>query len=58
MAHSYRRPLIPHLIDYKNLYEKKIKEPMPDKIIPLTIDSLNPTFYTNDGKQNLTSKKS
>ena len=48
---------ISHLIDYKNLYEKKINEIMSDDIIPLTIDSLNPTFYTNDGKQNSTTKK-
>ena len=48
---------ISHIIDYKNLYEKKINELMSDDIIPLTIDSLNPTFYTNDGKQNTTSKK-
>ena len=48
---------ISHLIDYKHLYENKIKELMSDDIIPLTIDSLNPTFYTNDGKQNSTSKK-
>jgi len=52
-----QKKLIPHLIDYKNLYEKKTKELMPDEIIPLTIDSLNPTFYTNDGRQNSTSKK-
>ena len=48
---------ISHLIDYKNLYENKIKELMSDDIIPLTIDSLNPTFCTNDGRQYSTSKK-
>ena len=44
---------ISHLLEYKNLCEKKIKELNPKENLPLTIDSLNTNYFTNRDNKNL-----
>ena len=41
------------LLEYKNICEKKIKSLSPEEVLPLTIDSLNPNFYTNRSEKNI-----
>ena len=41
------------LLEYKNICEKRIKSLSPEEVFPLTIDSLNPNFYTNRSERNI-----
>ena len=41
------------LLEYKNICEKRIKSLSPEEVLPLTIDSLNPNFYTNRSERNI-----
>ena len=41
------------LLEYKNICEKRIKSLSPEEVLPLTIDSLNPNFYTNISERNI-----
>ena len=44
---------INQLLEYKDICEKRIKSLNPEEMLPLTIDSLNPIFYTNKSEKNL-----
>ena len=41
------------LLEYKNICEKRIKSLSPDEVLPLTIDSLNPNFYSIRSEKNI-----
>ena len=44
------------LLEYKNICEKRIKSLSPEEVLPLTIDSLNPNFYTNRSEKKIWNK--